>query len=347
MSAHFFKLGNGPVIDDESGTIRQVSLMELGNAEGHFDKKGRQVVVDETTLRQVYDFCIKNGNLKVKADHGSGVMATIGWADNFALTANKVTADFHIYETEPQRPRIIEMARKNPDHLGMSLEFDGEDDVKGDHCLARCVSVFATALVSDPAANKSLFSAAIPPKTKETTNTNMDTKQFEELSKKFDDLKAENAATNVLIHKFAKKFEDDEAKEKDDESDKDKKDLEEGGEDDDKDKKELDDEDDEDDDDKKTDDKKEMSSRLEKAAQRGAAIAIKEFSAKMGITTLPKAGAHKDGTDKVRTYSEIVDAEVANFNGDRVKAEGHVLSKLGTDQVIKKAYETHRAVKTA
>tara|TARA_R110000868_G_scaffold59271_3_gene181962 strand:- start:2977 stop:3990 length:1014 start_codon:yes stop_codon:yes gene_type:complete len=336
MKPHFFKIGEGHAIDETSGTIRQVSLMEIGNAEGHFDKEGRQMIVDETTLKQVYEFCVKNGNLKVKADHGSGVMATIGWADNFALTANKVTADFHIYETEPQRPRIIEMARKNPDHLGMSLEFNGDDETKGDHCLARCNSVFATALVSDPAANKSLFSAAIPPTPNENQNTNMDTKQFEELSKKFDDLKSTNDAQADLIHKFAKKFEDEEKDDKELESDEDKKDLEDDEEKD-EDKKELDENPDADKDDAET-------KKIEMAAQRGAEAAIKAFSAKMGLTPL-KAGPAKESDSKVKTYSEHV-AEVADkqFSGNRVKAEGEILTNKAKHPVAYKAWEAQRQV---
>ncbi len=334
MKPHFFKIGPGPTIDETSGTIRSVSLMELGNAEGHFDAKGRQMIVDNTTLRQVYEYCVANGNLKVKADHGSGVMATIGWADNFSLTPTKVLADFHIYETEPQRPRIIEMAKKNPDHLGMSLEFGGKDEVKGDHCLARCDSVFATALVSDPAANKSLFSA-IPPETTDQNKT-MDKEQYGELSKKFDDLKAENAAANALIHKFAKKFEDDEAKDKELESDEDKKDLEEG---DDEDKKDLDDEPD------KKDDDKDFSAKIEAAAAKGAELAIKAFSAKMGITALPKAGVKNDEPVKEKTYKEHV-SEVATkeFGGNAVKAEGAILTNKDKYPEAYKAWSACRPV---
>jgi len=307
--------------------------MELGNAEGHFDAKGRQMIVDETTLRQVYEFCVSNGNLKVKADHGSGVMATIGWADNFALTQTKVLADFHIYETEPQRPRIIEMAKKNPDHLGMSLEFGGKDEVKGDHCLARCDSVFATALVSDPAANKSLFSA-IPPEPNATTT--MDKEQYEELSKKFDALQATNEAQADLIKKFAKKFEDEE-KEKELESDDDKKDLEEG---DDKDDKELDADPD------KKDDDKDFSAKIEAAAAKGAEAAIKAFSAKMGITALPKSGPAKDADVKEKHFEEhVAELAVKQFDGDSIKARGHILTNFGKNPEWKKSYEAQRQVK--
>ena len=334
MKPHFFKLGAGPTIDETSGTIRQVSLMELGNAEGHFDKKGRQMIVDETTLKQVYEFCVKNGNLKVKADHGSGVMATIGWADNFSLTANKVTADFHIYENEPQRPRIIEMAKKNPDHLGMSLEFNGEDEVKGDHCLARCDSVFATALVSDPAANKSLFSA-IPPEPNETTK-NMDKEQYEELSKKFDALQATNEAQADLIKKFAKKFEDEEKDEdKELESDEDKKELEDG----DDDKKELDENPDADKDDEET-------KKIEMAAERIAEKMFKKFSATIGITQLGKPGPAGNTPPKTKHFEEhVADLAVKEFSGDSVKARGQILTNKAKYPDAYKAWEAQRQVK--
>lgn len=344
MKPYFFKIGSGSPIDETTGTIRQVSLMELGNAEGHFDKKGRQVVVDATTLKQVFEYCAKNGNLKVKADHGSGVMATIGWADNFTLTATKVLADFHIYETEPQRPRIFEMAKKNPDHLGMSLEFSGEDEAKGETCFARCETVLATALVSDPAANKSLFSAI--PETTANTTTTMDKEQFEELSKKFDALQATNEAQADLIKKFAKKFEDDEAdkdkKELDDDSD--KKELEEG---DDKDKKEMDDEPDADD--KKKDDEKDFSAKIEAAAAKGAELAIKAFSAKLGITTLPKAGASKDGEDKNEKHFEehVAELSVKEFSGDANKARVAILTNKAKYPEAWKSYAASRNVKTA
>jgi len=335
MKPHFFKIGTGPTIDEMAGTIRSVSLMELGNAEGHFDKKGRQMIVDATTLKQVYEYCVGNGNLKVKADHGSGVMATIGWADNFSLTATKVLADFHIYETEPQRPRIIEMAKKNPDHLGMSLEFGGEDEVSGDHCLARCSSVFATALVSDPAANKSLFSA-IPPEPNETTKT-MDKEQYEELSKKFDDLKATNDAQADLIKKFAKKFEDEEKKEEELDDDSDKKELDDDGDD----KKELDENPDADKDDAET-------KKIELAAQRGAEAAIKAFSAKMGITTLPKAGpAGEKPTGEKHFEEHVADLAVKEFGGDQNKSRLAILTNKGKYPDAWKSYEASRNVKTA
>jgi hypothetical protein len=329
MKSHFFKIGSGPSIDEQSGTIRQVSLMEIGNAEGHFDKQGRQMIVDETTLRQVYEFCVKNGNLKVKADHGSGVMATIGWADNFALTGNKVTADFHIYETEPQRPRIIEMAKKNPDHLGMSLEFGGEDEVKGDHCLARCDSVFATALVSDPAANKSLFSVPCGTDKPEETETNTkkmedDTTKdtpsaddrLEKLEKMFEDFKSE----------FAKKFADDEGGDTPDPIK-------------DEDEKELANPD--------ADIDSEETKKIEMAAERIADKLVKKLAANMGITTLGKPGPSGNAPKEKYFEEHVAELAVKDFSGDQTKARATILTNFAKYPEARKAYEASRLVKTA
>lgn len=334
MKPHFFKIGTGPSIDETSGTIRQVSLMEIGNAQGHFDKQGRQMIVDETTLRQVYEFCVKNGNLKVKADHGSGVMATIGWADNFALTANKVTADFHIYETEPQRPRIIEMARKNPDHLGMSLEFDGDDEVKGDHCLSRCDSVFATALVSDPAANKSLFSVPSgtdEPEDTDTKNKNMEDDTTKDMPSADDRLEKLEKMFEEFTAKFAKKFEADENENENEkeieiyEDNKDEKCLE----------------------DPNADTNSEETKKIEMAAKRGAEEAIKAFSAKMGITVLGKPGASGQPTKEKHFEEHVAELAVKDFSGDQTKARALILTNFAKYPEAKKAYEASRLVKTA
>lgn len=141
----------GSKIDPNNRTIRQVSLISLGEAKGH------NVFVDQKTLTQVFDKLTELESLKVKADHGSGVLSTIGYIDQFAMGQDKVLGDFHVYEAEPEAPRIFEIARKNPNHLGMSLEFEGEDQKKDGKMFARCSDISAVALVSDPAANKSLF----------------------------------------------------------------------------------------------------------------------------------------------------------------------------------------------
>jgi hypothetical protein len=144
-------------VDESNRVIRRVSLISEGDAKGHKDDDGRQVVVDQTCLDQIFEFCQSSETIKVKIDHGSGVFSTAGYVDNFFREASRVTANLHIYETEDEAPRIFEIARTNPRHMGISLEFIGEDEIDGRKILARCSEVMTAALVSDPAANRSLF----------------------------------------------------------------------------------------------------------------------------------------------------------------------------------------------
>ena len=156
---------NPPTIDADAGTISGVSLISIGEARGHRStESGMKLMVDQTTLKEVYDCCCSMGSVKVKVDHGSGILSTIGFVDGFGLREGKVTADLHIYDAEPQAQRIFEIAEKNPHHMGISLEFMGVDqeDPMEKCSYARCTEVLTAALVSDPAANASLFSIPTP-----------------------------------------------------------------------------------------------------------------------------------------------------------------------------------------
>jgi hypothetical protein len=146
-------------VDEAKSTIRGVSLISVGEARGHTSNlTGAKIMVDGTTLTQVFECCQNEHTIKVKLDHGSGVLSTIGYVNNFELETNRVTADLHIYESEPEAPRLFEIAEKNPAHMGISLEFLGLDEERMDGtCYARCSEVLTAALVSDPAANKTLF----------------------------------------------------------------------------------------------------------------------------------------------------------------------------------------------
>lgn len=334
MKTFFYAIGTGPVVDAENSIIRACSLIQKGEAEGHFDKKGRQEVVDDTTLMQVFNFCRKEGSIKVKVDHGSGVLSTVGWVDNFSLSNEKVLGDFHIYDTADEKARIMEVAAKNPHHMGMSLEFEGKDAPQGDKSFSRCERVLAVALVSDPAANKSLFSAMTPDEPEaETepepiqimepdTNTqdqastedrlNTLAKQFEEFAKKFEDKfpeLPEPVATDPDKEPVGsdpqKTYENPDA-DKDDEETK----------------------------------------KVELAAERIAEKLFKKFSATIGTTQLGKPGATGEAK-KETTFDDMVNNEVKNFAGDRSLALAHLLSKLGTDETIRKAYAAQRNVKTA
>ncbi len=336
---HYFTALETPAIDSSNGIIRTVSLIEIGDAKGHFDAKGRQVIVDETTLEQIFKECKKIGAIKVKADHGSGVFEIVGWADNFALTANKVTADVHIYDSEPNRSRLLEIAEKNPTHMGISMEFTGEDKARGEKCMSRCDGIIAAALVDDPAANSSLFSVPVTEETKnEPDTTNMDEDQntpdqasiedrLNELSKKFEE----------FATKFAEKFAEpdgDEAPHAEPDGDEspapvatDPADEPAG-----------------------SDPKKTYSEDdLKKVAEFAVAGAIKSFAAKIGVSNLGKPGTGGGLTPAKEKHFEEFVAEVATsqFKGDQSAARAHVLSNLSKNEEWKKAYAATRQVKTA
>jgi len=320
----YFSALSAPVVESDKGIIRAASLISMGDAKGHFDDKGRQVIVDEVTLEQIFKQCKKLGTIKVKADHGSGVFEIVGWADNFCMTAEKVLADIHLYESEPRRPRLLEIAATNPTHMGISMEFTGADKARGTVCLSRCDEVVAAAIVDDPAANSSLFSAISPEtennKNMEPENTPEETPdKYEELSKKFDALSSQ---MEEMAKRFATPEPDTDEVEKPDVVAIDKQNEPAKNPD-----ADIDDE---------------ITKKVEMAAER----AFKKFAAQLGVSTLKKPG--NSGTaPKVKTYSEMIDDEAKNFDGDRVKAESLLLSKIGKDESIKKAYAAHRLVKSA
>ena len=332
---HYFTALEAPAIDAENGIIRCVSLIEMGDAKGHFDKKGRQIVVDDTTLEQIFKECKKLGSIKVKADHGSGVFEIVGWADNFALTANKVTADVHIYESEPNRPRLLEIAHKNPTHMGVSMEFTGEDKPRGTVCMARCDGVLAAALVDDPAANSSLFSvpdgADEPEETETKTNNMEDTTQ--DTPSADDRLAKLEQMFEEFNSKFAKKFEDEEiidppATEKEDEP---------AGSDPEKTYENPD-----------ADKDDESTKKIELACERAAELAVKKFAASVGAKQLGKPGAGDVHKAKEKHFEEhVVDMALKQFGGDTNKARAEILTNLSKYPEAGKAYAASRNVKTA
>ena len=319
---YFQAIPKDSLIDAENGIIRKCSLIKVGAADGHFDKEGRQETVDEKTLVQVFEYCQKAESIKVKLDHGSGVLSTVGYVKNFSIENGKVVGDFHIYETADEKNRILEVAAKNPHHMGMSLEFEGKDEVSGDKSFSRCSRVLTVALVSDPAANTSLFSAI---KTETQTNTtNMEdtteTKEVSledrvnELSKKFED----------FATKFAKKFEDGEkeveieipATSADDEPAPMNPNIEE-------------------------DDTK----KIEYAAKKGAEEAIKQFTAKFGATVLSKAGSPTAPQKEKHFEEHVTDIALKEFSGDTTKARAAILTNKAKYGDAFKAYEASRLVK--
>jgi hypothetical protein len=150
-------------IDAEKGIIYGVSVITLGEAKGH------GMSVDYKTLDQILQVARthKNG-LKVKfgLDHEAGVADTNGTLKNFRLDGTCVRADLHLFKSDTRNAKLLEMAADIPDEFGISLSFSGEHETLGYEKKVRCSEIYSADIVSDPAANKSLFSA-------NNSNTNM------------------------------------------------------------------------------------------------------------------------------------------------------------------------------
>jgi hypothetical protein len=299
-----------------------------------------KLMVDQTTLKEVYDCCCEMGSVKVKVDHGSGILSTIGFVDGFGLGEGKVTANLHIYDAEPQAQRIFEIAEKNPQHMGISLEFLGVDqeDPMEKCSYARCTEVLTAALVSDPAANASLFSIPTPLDANHSPakiNPSSSKTSVSQFMKKFESAipeilpmedpvikKDEPADLAQLLKAFADHMADytnfkTSMQEVNDTA---TGTPPEGGQSIEVDPltkaKNMDDgvlviE-------KDTPEEAEAEKALTKAARLGAEIAIRHLSGKMGVI-LPSSG-YPASTPKARSFSEIVSDETKRMNGDATAA---------------------------
>lgn len=195
QSLHQFAIDirNSPV-DEANRTIHKVSLISLGEARGH------DVFIDQKSLEQVYDVLNETGPVKVKAKHRGGTFEVIGYVDNYSRGQSKVLADLHIYESEDEAPRIFEIARKNPNHLGLSLEFGGIDEKKDGKMWARCSQIDALALVPEAAANRSLFEKVenkVDFNDKGKHNTPMSNKKFDDKPENAGDTAPKDADTDA------------------------------------------------------------------------------------------------------------------------------------------------------
>jgi hypothetical protein len=153
-------------VDREAGIIHGCAVASIGEARGH------NLWLDKKTLAQLKaagDY-YKNG-VKVKVDHGSGVMATIGHLKGFRIEGDVLRGDLHVLKTAGERDKLFEMAEKIPDTFGLSVSFSGEDETVKDDAgavkkFARCddKAFYSIDLVTEAAANpQGLFSAKDTP----------------------------------------------------------------------------------------------------------------------------------------------------------------------------------------
>ena len=148
-------------VDAAAGIIRGCAVATIGEARGH------NLWLDKKTLAQLQaaGTRYKNG-VKVKVDHGSGMMATIGHLKSFRIDGEVLRGDLHVLQTAKDRDKLFEMAEKIPDTFGLSVSFSGEDEITEGRKFARCdeKGFYSVDLVTEAAANpQGLFSAKDDP----------------------------------------------------------------------------------------------------------------------------------------------------------------------------------------
>ena len=142
-------------VDKDAGVIKGVAVVTSGFANGG--------VMDAISLSQIKTCCETYANgLKVVDRHTKGtdsIFATAGTLKNFRIEAGKLLADLHLLKTEPNAPKLLEMAETMPDTFGLSVAFSGVDEVINGEIHWRCSEIYNAALVDVPAANPTgLFS---------------------------------------------------------------------------------------------------------------------------------------------------------------------------------------------
>ena len=156
-------------IDAAAATIKNVSVITVGEARGHGMQIDAQTLLQVKAAAETYA-----GGLKVKTDHYTGFNEIVGALKNFTIDGEQLRADLFLLKNHDATARIIEMAELMPDTFGLSISFSGEHEESGETVLARCSEIYSADLVDTPAANPTgLFSAKV-----DSMKTVMDEKQI-------------------------------------------------------------------------------------------------------------------------------------------------------------------------
>lgn len=188
-------------VDADAGVIRGVSLIT-----GGLKARGHDLVVDDTTVSQVFSAAQSRGQVPVKLDHKSGVENVCGYLTNFRVEGNKCLGDWHLLKTHPHYATTLEKAQRMPNCFGLSASFVGKEEVRGEQKFARCTELLSVDCVPQPAANPTGLFAAVDtqPTTMEPTNPTPpnpapDTANVAELAARVSDLEQFCAAVRDFL----------------------------------------------------------------------------------------------------------------------------------------------------
>ncbi len=135
-------------VDRESGIIRGVSVIT-----GGVTAKGHNLEVDATTLSQMKALGVKRGKVPTKWNHKTGADAVNGHLFNFRIVGKKLKADWKLLKSHAMYEQVLELAEEQPDTVGLSASFMGDNEQKGDKEFARCSELLSVDLVATAAAN--------------------------------------------------------------------------------------------------------------------------------------------------------------------------------------------------
>jgi hypothetical protein len=100
-------------VDRDNRTLYDVSLMTIGEAEGHGE------YVDDVTLKTALE-AIQGRKIKAILDHDDGVLSNVGIWSNFRIEGDQLKGDIEFYRSKPEADLIIEMAEEAGEEFGVS-----------------------------------------------------------------------------------------------------------------------------------------------------------------------------------------------------------------------------------
>lgn len=175
-------------VDRKAGIIYGVAFATVGDVRGHDE------VFDQKTL-ELYQKLIRefSGGVRIKVDHGSGVMATVGAYRNPRIEGDKLVGDLHVLPGAEDRDLLFDMAEEMPDTFGVSPHILRKLEKISGRNYTRPTEIFHADIVDVPATNPSgLYEAVVD-------------SDSEDMSDK--SLPAEFSALQTQVGEFSAKFE--------------------------------------------------------------------------------------------------------------------------------------------